>query len=226
MKALSIKQPWAWAICNLPEPFKKNIENRTWDTKHRGEFLVHAGKKLDINGYARMKYYLKQLNYQGVIPSPKDFVLGAIIGKATLVDTVKEHESIWFEGGLIDENIIGFELEYGVALKEPIEYKGQLNFFEIPDDLVKEKKFDPNGILKPLTQEQIENIYKKFEQNGIEKERVDLVLKKTPDFVCLGCGCTDSYACEDGCYWLAVDLKSGFGICSSCENELNSYGDY
>ena len=32
MKALSIRQPWAWAIINAG----KDIENRQWPTKFRG----------------------------------------------------------------------------------------------------------------------------------------------------------------------------------------------
>ena len=40
MKALSVLQPWAWAIVHGP----KRIENRTWATRHRGPLLIHAGK--------------------------------------------------------------------------------------------------------------------------------------------------------------------------------------
>ena len=43
MKALSIKQPWAWLIVNG----YKDIENRTWKTNYRGTFLVHASKGFD-----------------------------------------------------------------------------------------------------------------------------------------------------------------------------------
>jgi ASCH domain-containing protein len=39
MPALSIRQPWAWAIC----AGCKDVENRSWNTKHRGPFVVHAG---------------------------------------------------------------------------------------------------------------------------------------------------------------------------------------
>lgn len=41
MKALSIKQPWLHAI--LTEG--KRIENRTWQTKHRGWIALHASGK-------------------------------------------------------------------------------------------------------------------------------------------------------------------------------------
>ncbi|HDU8694716.1 TPA: ASCH domain-containing protein, partial [Morganella morganii subsp. morganii] len=40
MKAISIRQPWAWLIVNG----HKDIENRSWRTKYRGQVLVHASQ--------------------------------------------------------------------------------------------------------------------------------------------------------------------------------------
>jgi hypothetical protein len=37
MKALSIQQPWAWAII----AGHKDVENRSWYTHHRGSLLIH-----------------------------------------------------------------------------------------------------------------------------------------------------------------------------------------
>lgn len=39
-KVISVHQPWAWAIA----VGHKLIENRTWDTKHRGRLWIHASK--------------------------------------------------------------------------------------------------------------------------------------------------------------------------------------
>jgi len=47
MIALSIQQPWAWAIIHGG----KDVENRTWPTKFRGRFLVHASRKFDWEGF-------------------------------------------------------------------------------------------------------------------------------------------------------------------------------
>ena len=56
MKALSIRQPWAWLIVRPDVADQatraqlrtwrciKDVENRTWSTGFRGRFLVHAGK--------------------------------------------------------------------------------------------------------------------------------------------------------------------------------------
>ena len=56
MKAISIKQPWAWLIANG----YMTVENRKWYTGHRGDLLIHAGKSetdvdLDIE-FVRKKF--------------------------------------------------------------------------------------------------------------------------------------------------------------------------
>lgn len=38
IRALSLRQPWLWAIFDLG----KRIENRVWDTTYRGGFWLHA----------------------------------------------------------------------------------------------------------------------------------------------------------------------------------------
>lgn len=43
MKAISVKQPWAWAIA---EGYK-TIETRVWSTTHRGDLLIVASLKPD-----------------------------------------------------------------------------------------------------------------------------------------------------------------------------------
>ena len=40
MKALSIRQPWATLILHG----QKDIENRSWATRQRGQVLIHASK--------------------------------------------------------------------------------------------------------------------------------------------------------------------------------------
>lgn len=45
MKALTVHQPWAWAVA---EGFKPT-ENRSWRTHYRGRLLIHAGLAVDKN---------------------------------------------------------------------------------------------------------------------------------------------------------------------------------
>lgn len=116
MKALSIKQPWAWLIVNGI----KDIENRTWKTKFRGKFLVHASKGVDVKRY-------NELLDKGVkLPPISEFKRGGIVGEAEIVDCVEKSDSPWFLGP------IGFVLINGKELPFK-EYKGQLNFFEVKE---------------------------------------------------------------------------------------------
>lgn len=120
MKALSINQPWAWSIVNGHKP----LENRDWDTKYRGYFLVHAGKRIDHSAY-------EFLNDMGIFPpGPDEIETGGIVGHAMLINTVHirdkhlltENDRPWFFG------------EYGFMLDNswPCELKpckGALGFF-------------------------------------------------------------------------------------------------
>ena len=112
MKALSIKQPWAWAIVNGP----KFLENRTWDTKFRGRFLVHAGLKVDHAGIE----FCRKLH----LKLPESFETGGIVGEATLVSVYQYHSSPWFQG----------PFAFGLAERGPLPFKplkGRLGFFEV-----------------------------------------------------------------------------------------------
>ena len=90
MKVLSIRQPYAWLIaigC-------KTIENRTWNRKFRGRFLIHASQakpeKLDGWQESAMKKYCQEHGI--VIPDFKDLPTSAIIGSVEL-DDIQFHEA-------------------------------------------------------------------------------------------------------------------------------------
>ena len=72
MKCLSLKQPYA----ELLVAGKKTIEIRTWNTKFRGQLLVHASKKINEEACRRLKIDQAKL------------VTGAIIGNANLYDVI------------------------------------------------------------------------------------------------------------------------------------------
>jgi hypothetical protein len=76
MKALTVCQPWAWALIYGP----KRIENRTWHTTYRGPLLIHAGKSVD--------WLCDALNDGTPVPR-RDLVFGAIIGVVDLVACVR-----------------------------------------------------------------------------------------------------------------------------------------
>jgi len=117
MKALSIKQPWLWAITDLD----KRIENRTWNPplKIIGQHIaLHASKKDDPEGGRAMVYLARRL-------PPADAPRGAIVATAKVVAVAtRDNETIaadnqyyndkWFVGP------IGWILEDVQKLEEPI----------------------------------------------------------------------------------------------------------
>ena len=58
MKVLTIKQPWASLIV---DGYKK-YEFRSWKTKYRGKFLIHAGMSLEKDKVKRFESY--NCNYE------------------------------------------------------------------------------------------------------------------------------------------------------------------
>lgn len=119
--ALSIRQPWAWAILN-----GKSVENRTWKTNFRGPFLIHASKKFDHDGYKWLVENQLRLGLR-TIPHPKRFLMGGIVGQAEIVGCVTTHSSPYFFG------------PYGFVMTKikPLpfqECKGRLGFFEVSYD--------------------------------------------------------------------------------------------
>jgi ASCH domain len=85
MRALTIKQPWAWAITHAG----KDIENRSWTTDYRGALLIHAGKGWAADHAAPFARAGKPA------PGKHDVPKGAIIGIVDLVDIVQDSDSPW-----------------------------------------------------------------------------------------------------------------------------------
>ena len=70
MKCLSLKQPFA----DLLALGEKTIELRKWNTKFRGEFLIHASKNIDVDACERLDIEIEKLS------------IGAMISYAYLYD--------------------------------------------------------------------------------------------------------------------------------------------
>lgn len=130
MKALSLRQPWAWLVATGI----KDVENRTWPTKFRGRFYIHAGKSSEIKVQGLGDAWILNRLAAGQVTRYRNARLdrGAIIGEATLVDCKfrfpDENASLyskWAEGGLY-----GFVLADPILYEEPIPCRGFLGFFE------------------------------------------------------------------------------------------------
>ena len=120
MKALSIRQPWAWLVVNG----LKDVENRSWVTSFRGRVYIHASAKCTRREYKEAVDFVSSIDKSIKIPPLGDLCRGGVIGEVEIVGCVNESDSPWFVGAY------GFELRNARVLRfHPC--KGRLGFFRI-----------------------------------------------------------------------------------------------
>jgi hypothetical protein len=78
VKALSLRQPWAWLVVHAG----KTIENRVWNTHYRGEFLIHAAKGMTPMEYSGVFLFLQRRGLSIDLPSYFDLPRGGVVGVA------------------------------------------------------------------------------------------------------------------------------------------------
>lgn len=124
MKVLTIKQPWATLIMQK----NKRFEFRSWQTKYRGDLLIHAGKGIDKDAVKRLEKYL-----------PASLPAGKILGKVTLVNCIKcdedfkekclkENKDVYGKSIFVEK--FAWQLENVEVFDEPLEAKGKLSLWE------------------------------------------------------------------------------------------------
>lgn len=126
MKALSIRQPWAWLIVNG----HKDIENRCWKSGFRGKILVHASKGRCRESYETAAKHCELASAMTSktieLPAFEDLERGGIVGTVEITGCVERSRSPWFLGEF------GFTLENAKTLPfRP--YKGALGFFKVEE---------------------------------------------------------------------------------------------
>ena len=129
-KALCFQQPWAWAILYGG----KDVDNRGWRTKYRGQLLVHAGKTFDWKGYQWIMERESHLSLPNKLPSPTEFYKGGFVGAINIVNCVEINnlffQSKWFFGPW------GFVLENPIIFDPPVPYPGELKIFNVPEIII------------------------------------------------------------------------------------------
>ncbi|MBD2510682.1 ASCH domain-containing protein [Nostoc muscorum FACHB-395] len=126
MKAISVRQPWAWAIIYA----LKDIENRGWPIHYRGDILIHAAKTCTKKEYQVAREFGHCMGV--VIPELISLRRGQIIGMVTIVDCkFSQIASGW---GMAEQ--YHWELANPREIA-PIPYIGQLGIFEVPNELVR-----------------------------------------------------------------------------------------
>jgi predicted transcriptional regulator len=130
MKCLSLKQPFA----DLLALGEKTIELRKWNTKFRGEFLIHASKNIDSDACERLDIEIKKLS------------IGAIIGSAFLYDVEVYNNQVDFNrdkqkhfsiiSKYFDGYKYGFLIRNAKMFRKPVVYPGKLRFFEVSNSII------------------------------------------------------------------------------------------
>jgi hypothetical protein len=109
-KALSIRQPWLWAILYAG----KRIENRPRRFNYRGPICLHASSTFTTKAWIEAENSI--LTISGKVPPHEhaEFIRaeemcdrGGIIGTAEIVDCIDSSDSPWFFGpyGLVLKNV-------------------------------------------------------------------------------------------------------------------------
>lgn len=124
-KALSVRQPWAWAIMFAG----KDIENRSWQAVNRGltfrgRIALHASSGMLRGEYQEAAEFMASIGVE--CPPAIDLWRGAVLGSVEVVDVVKESPSPWFFGprGLVLRN---------PKPLVPVPVKGCLGYFNWQD---------------------------------------------------------------------------------------------
>ena len=124
--ALSVRQPWAWAMFHADPA--KDIENRSQFAVAKGGMVagkriaIHAAKGMTRDEYESAMHFMS--DRCGVIcPAPAALLRGGIVGSVLVTDIVKESRSPWWMGprGLV------------LAAPEPCDFipsVGALGFFK------------------------------------------------------------------------------------------------
>ncbi len=127
MKVLTVRQPWAFAILHLG----KDVENRNWSTTYRGPLAIHAAKSFHSGeGWDQVLVEWEEAGFK--IGTESD-VRSALIGTVELYDCLpcEQVESPWKDGG---DGFFCWMLRNPVPLAVPIPAKGQLGFWNAPDE--------------------------------------------------------------------------------------------
>lgn len=118
LKALSIRQPWAWLILSG----HKTVENRNWATRFKGPVLIHAAKGMTRGEYEAAALFALQRGVQ--VPAFHNLERGGLVGVAEIVGCVSASVSPWFQGPF------GFVL--GAVRRLPfVPCAGALGFFDV-----------------------------------------------------------------------------------------------
>jgi hypothetical protein len=123
-RALSIRQPWTWAILYAG----KRVENRSWYTDYRGPIYLHSGREVEYDALECLRPEIEAIER----PRPPA-VCGALLATAILADCVRpndvpDDQLRWVAGPWC------FLLRDVRLLARPIPWRGNLGLFVVSSD--------------------------------------------------------------------------------------------
>jgi hypothetical protein len=148
VKALTVQQPWAWAIVQGG----KDVENRTQAWGYRGPLAIHAGNRISERGMTAVPSIMAAERLVADEDEIRkrmlsDVVHGSIIGMVDLVDVHVQAgnstapyccESWWAEdsyaehGGRTRRDIVHLVLANPQPLEVPVPCRGALGLWTVP----------------------------------------------------------------------------------------------
>ena len=156
MRALTIRQPWAWAVIHAD----KTVENRSRNIAgdYRGPVAIHAGLEIDEagqhdplireawTGETRLTEDLDRPTFYHDVPWRKAFSYGRVIGVADLADVhyIDGHSERWDAQGEQNATCSPWAHHGPIwhlifanprPLTHPIQVRGQLGLWTLPDDI-------------------------------------------------------------------------------------------
>lgn len=123
MKALTICQPYAQYIVEG----SKRVENRTWQTRHRGPLAIHAGKSREW------------LTHPEVLLAYPHMPFGSVVAIANLVDCVMMNHIGFDKYPWLERHPHAFGpwcwiLDDVKPLGVPVRFKGAQGLWNFPSD--------------------------------------------------------------------------------------------
>lgn len=149
MKALSVRQPYAWAIAHG----RKDIENRSWATCYRGPLAIHAGARWDEGGAYDKRVLMALFDYGDRFDPPlrverlgpktvrlvcdRQLTPGAVVAVVDVVGicTARSTSEQCGCGVWAVEGQCHWRLANPRPLSAPVPCKGRLGLWGLPDEV-------------------------------------------------------------------------------------------
>lgn len=136
MRALTVSQPWAYAILH-----GKDVENRDWRSfpaAHLGTVIaLHAGRPRTRGDYDSDRAEIQRMSGGRIlVPTLEELPVKAVVGTFRVRAARQHVDSPWRAQG----TLLGLLLDDVRAFAEPVEVNGQLGLWEVPADVYNEMR--------------------------------------------------------------------------------------